>query len=71
VVSDPRLISPWIHITTVAPDRVQVEQGGLTSSDGMTINGKHVTKFFAVNHGGRWSVDERFGLEGTAEIIAW
>ncbi len=71
VISDSHLISPWVHITTVAPDRVQVEHGGLTSSDAMSINGKHVTKFFVVKRHGRWSVDERFGLEGTAEITAW
>jgi hypothetical protein len=71
VTSEPRLISPWIHITAVAPDRVQLEHGGLTSSDGMTIDGNEVFKMFAVKRGGKWSEDERFGLELSGGIIAW
>ena len=71
VDSDPRLISPWIHITAVAPDRVQLESGGLASSDGMTINGEKSTKIFLIKRGGKWEFDMRFGVEGSAKITAY
>jgi hypothetical protein len=71
VISDPHLISPWIHITTISPNRVQVQQGGLISSDGMTIDGNHVRRFFVDRRAGKWNFDEKFGLEGTGEIISW
>jgi hypothetical protein len=71
VISDPHLISPWIHVTAVARDRVQLEHGGLTSIDGMTITGRHSTKIFLVKRGDKWNVDGRFPAEGTAELTVW
>jgi hypothetical protein len=71
VIPEPRLISPWIHITAIAPDRVQVEYGGLTSSDGMTVDGSESFKSFMLKRNGKWIFDMRFGVELSSHMTVY
>jgi hypothetical protein len=71
ITADSRLISPWIHITAIEPNRVQLENGGLTSSDGMTIDGDSSTKIFLVKRGDKWEFDMTFGVEGSRKITVY